>query len=68
MGGLIVPEAALARQGLAIGEQTLPGSGQLGLGGKAFEVRLAIAGTQKETPVGVEVLLELKLVACRIRL
>ena len=61
--GIVIAITALTRQSLAVDVQQLPARGQLGFGGIAFEVGLAVAPTEQEAPVGTEIVLELHLVA-----
>ena len=61
--GIVIAVATLTRQGLAVDVQKLSARRQLGFGGIAFEVGLAVASPEQEAPVGTEIVLELHLVA-----
>jgi len=62
VGGVVVAEAALAREGAAVDEQALAVGGQLRLGGEAFERGPAVGEAQQGAPDEAEVVLQLELV------
>lgn len=67
MIAIIFAIADLAGQAAAIDEETLPGGGELGIGGASLELGIAQADADEQAPVRRKIMLQGKLVAGRGR-